>query len=203
MRLFIPVLTALLVVSATPATQAASEKSFLIVPGKSFGPITARTTLKDLIRIYGRRHVQVKQLQPPHGDLPKQRGAVINAGTRNEVEVYFREGSDRVQWVIVSRSRSQWRTVQGIRVGTGLAQVQKIFGKPVPVSTFGRDGGGTVQPPRNHSAGRDLILRLNWPEKLGKADGKALSTGRTFMSNHPAARRAGLRVSIIWWDIRG
>jgi hypothetical protein len=66
--------------AVSPPAQARSATPYLIVPGKSFGAITARTTLNDLIRIYGRKNVRVGMLQPPHGDFPKQRGAVIHEG---------------------------------------------------------------------------------------------------------------------------
>lgn len=189
-------------VAAAPQAPAKSTTPYLIVPGKSFGAITGRTTLRDLMRHFGRHNVRVGMLQPPHGDFPKQRGAVIYKGTVREVEVYFREKTNRVGRVVVSRrARSAWRTKEGLRTGIGLAELERILGGPFPISSYGRDGGGSILRPRRPAAIRGLYIRLSYPEKVSRADARRMSSGKPFMSNDPAARRAKLRVTVIWWDI--
>jgi hypothetical protein len=189
--------------AVSPPAQARSATPYLIVPGKSFGAITARTTLNDLIRIYGRKNVRVGMLQPPHGDFPKQRGAVIHEGTVRAVEVYFKERTNRVERVVVRRgSASAWRTREGLRTGIGLAELERILGGPFPISSYGRDGGGSIVRGRNAAAIRGLYIRLSYPGKVSRADMLKMSSGKPFMSNNPAARRARLRVTVIWWDAR-
>ena len=176
--------------------------SYIIVPGKSFGPITRNTTLAGLRRIFGAQNVHVGMLQPPHGDLPKQRGAVIYKGTSREVEVFFKERTNLIQWVIVGRNDSVWRTKAGIRMGIGLAKLERIFGAPFQISPFGQDGGGSVITKKDMLEAKDLILRLTYPDNMSGADGKVLSSGKPFFSDNPAARRAKLTVHVIWWDVR-
>ena len=200
MRYVAAALASLSLAVTTPA-EAKKTKSYLIVPGKSFGAITGRTTLQDLIRLYGRKNVRVGMLQPPHGDFPKQRGAVIFKNSPREIEVYFRERTNRVERVVVSRNNSAWRTKQGLRTGIGLARLERILGGPFPISSFGRDGGGSILRPRKPGAIRGLYIRLSYPEKVSQADARRMSSGKPFMSNDPAARRARLRVTVIWWDV--
>lgn len=199
MRFILPAL-ALAALAAVPQVQAKAKHSYLIVPGKSFGAITGRTTLKDLIRIYGRKNVRVGMLQPPHGDFPKQRGAIIFRNTLQEIEVYFKERTNRVERVVVSRNNSAWRTREGLGTGVGLAQLERILGGPFQISSFGRDGGGSIMRPREPAAIRGLYIRLSYPEKVSRADALKMSSGKPFMSNDPAARRAKLKVTVIWWD---
>jgi hypothetical protein len=176
--------------------------SFVIIPGKSFGPITRNTTLSGLRRIFGARNVQVAMLQPPHGDFPKQRGAVIYKGTSREVEVFFKERTNVIQWVIVGRNDSVWRTNAGIRIGISLAKLERIFGAPFQISPFGRDGGGSVLAGKDVLEAKNLILRVTYPDNMSAADGKVLSSGKPFYSDNPAARRAKLKVHVIWWEVR-
>ncbi len=176
--------------------------SFVIKPGQSFGPISRSTTLAGLRRSFGAANVRVGMYQPPHADLPKHRGALIFGGTPREVTVFFKERTNLPQWVIVTRKDSIWRTSDGIRIGTGLIKLERIFGLPFQVSSFNRDGGGSVIAGKDVPEAKQLILRLTWPENLSAADQKALGSGKPFSSDNPAARRAKLKVSVIWWEVR-
>lgn len=193
---------AVAVVLFVAAGPAAAQSSFTIVPGKSFGDIKPNMTLADLKRIYGASNVHVGMLQPPHGDFPEQRGAVIFAETPREVEVFFEEGTDKIQWVIVGRTDSVWKTVDGIRVGMSVAELQNSLGQPFEISPFGRDGGGSIVDANNRDELRDLIVRISYPENLSAADGAILEGEKPFRSDNAAVRRAGLKVNILWWDIR-
>jgi hypothetical protein len=183
----------------TPSTP---KVSFVIKPRQSFGPITRDTTLAGLRRSFGAANVRVGMYQPPHADLPKHRGALIYSGTPREVTVFFKERTNLPQWVIVTRKDSIWRTSAGIRIGTGLIKLERIFGLPFQVSSFNRDGGGSVIAGKDVPEAKQLILRLTWPENLSAADQKALGGGNPFSSDNPAARRAKLKVSVIWWEVR-
>src|SRR5688500_15650787 len=72
--------------AAAPAFANGADQ-FLIVPGKSFGHIKKGATLASLEKSFGKANVQVRTVQPPHGDLPKQRAAIIYPGTPNEATV--------------------------------------------------------------------------------------------------------------------
>ena len=188
------------VLAAAPAFAAARD-DFLIVPGRSFGPIKKGTTLADIERIYGKANIRVGMVQPPHGDFMKQRAAVLFPGTRNEAEAYLVDGAARVERVVVQKAGGRWHSKEGLRVGSGLAALEKMLGGPFPITGYGQDGGGAVGQVRNRALARHLFIRLapDPKKKLSAADESAMS--RTFRSDHPAARRAGLTVSVIWWDV--
>jgi hypothetical protein len=189
-----------LVVSAAPAA-AADKDNFLIVPGKSFGPIRKGTTLADLERIYGKANIRVGMEQPPHGDFQKQRAAVIFPGTRDEAAAYIVDGGNRVERVVIQKAGGRWHTREGLRIGTGIAALEKMLGGPFAISAYGQDGGGAIGEARKSALPRHLFIRLSPDEKktISAADEAAMN--KRFRSNHPAARRAGLAVSVIWWDL--
>lgn len=192
--------SSVLLLAAAPAFAAARD-NFLIVPGKSFGPIKKGTTLAEIERIYGKANVRVGMVQPPHADFMKQRAAVLFPGTRNEAEAYLVDGAARVERVVVQKAGGRWHTSEGLRIGTGLAALEKMLGGPFPITAYGQDGGGAVGQVRNRALARHLFIRLT-PDpkrKLSPADEAAMN--KNFRSDHPAAHRAGLTVSVIWWDV--
>jgi hypothetical protein len=192
--------TSALALLATPAL-AADKDNFLIVPGRSFGPIKKGTTLAELERIYGKANIRVGLVQPPHGDFQKQRAAVIFPGTRDEAEAYLVDGATRVERVVVHKAGGRWHTKEGLRIGTNLAALEKVLGGPFPISAYGQDGGGAVGETRKSALPRHLFIRLAPDEKKQISDADTAAMNRNFRSDSPAARRAGLTVSVIWWDV--
>jgi hypothetical protein len=199
-RLALLAVASALAVSAAPAA-AADKDDFLIVPGTRFGPIGKNTTLADLERIYGKERVRVRMEQPPHGDFPRQRAAVIFSGTPDEAVAYLADDGKTVERVVIQNPGGRWRSREGLRIGADVAALEKMLGGPFPISAFGQDGGGAVRESRKTAVARHLFIRLSPDRKrrISAADEAAMN--RDFRSSHPAARRARLAVSAIWWDI--
>jgi hypothetical protein len=199
---------ALIAAASTLATLAAAPAfangadQFLIVPGKSFGHIKKGATLASIEKSFGKANVQVRTVQPPHGDLPKQRAAVIYPGTPNEATVLLAK-NNRAEAVFIERAGGKWATKEGLRVGLPAEEMEKKYGGPFAISGFGQDGGGAVnrEPPK--APVRELYIRFASPEglKTPDADQAVLNSEKGFRSDHPAARRAKLQVSVIWWDL--
>jgi len=192
--------SALALPAASAPASAADKDNFVIVPGKSFGPIRKGATLAELERIYGKANIRVGMEQPPHGDFQKQRAAVIFPGTRDEAAAYLVDGGNRVERVVIQKAGGRWRTQEGLRIGTDLAALEKMLGGPFTISAYGQDGGGAIGQTKS-ALPRHLFIRVAPDEKktLSAADEAAMN--KNFRSNHPAARRAGLTVSVIWWDL--
>ena len=189
-----------IVLAAAPAL-AADKDNFVIVPGQSFGPIKKGATLAVLERIYGKPNVRVRTVQPPHGDLPKQRAAVIFPGTPNEAVALLDRGN-KVESLVIEKPGGQWHTQEGLKIGLPLAEMERIYGGPFAISGFGRDGGGAVDRTPTKAPARDLFIRFAAASEKpsSDADQAVLNAEAGFRSDHPAARRAGLAVSVIWWD---
>lgn len=190
--------SALAVVSA-PAF-ANGKNHFLIVPGQSFGHIKKGATLASLEKDFGKANIRVGTEQPPHGDFQKQRAAVIFPGTPNEAVVLLTPNS-RAEGVYIQKAGGKWATKEGLRIGTGLAELEKMLGGPFPISAYGQDGGGAVGQVKNNALTRHLFIRLAPDQKKQISDADNTAMNKNFRSDSPAARRAGLTVSVIWWDL--
>jgi hypothetical protein len=81
--------------------------------------------------------------------------------------------------------------------------MERAYGGPFAITGFGRDGGGAVDRTPPKAPARALYIRFAYPEgkQLPPADEAVLNAEAGFRSDHPAARRAGLTVSVIWWDL--
>jgi hypothetical protein len=173
---------------------------FLIVPGKSFGHVKKGATLASLEKAFGKTNVRVGTEQPPHGDFQKQRAAVIFPGTPDEAVVLL-TSKNRAEGVYIQKAGGKWATKEGLRIGAGLAALEKILGGPFPISAYGQDGGGAVGQVKNNALPRHLFIRLAPDEKKRISDADTAAMNKSFRSDTPAARRAGLTVSVIWWDL--
>ncbi len=191
-----------LALAAAPAI-AAGDAQFLIVPGKSFGTIRKGATLAQIEKAYGKANVRVRTVQPPHADMPKQRAAVIFPGTPNEAVALLAERGNRVEGVYVEKAGGKWAAKEGLRVGLPVEEMERLYGGPFAITGFGQDGGGAVNREPAKAPARELYIRLT-PGRSGEpteADNAVLNGEKGFRSDHPAARRAKLRVSVIWWQL--
>ncbi len=182
---------------------AAGKDNFVIVSGRSFGPVKKGATLAGLVRIYGKANIRVRMEQPPHADFQRQRAAVIFPGTANEAVAFLSERGNRVESIVVTKRGGRWRTRKGLRIGLGLAEMERLYGGPFAITGFGRDGGGAVNTVPANAPARALYVRFASSSKTpgSAADAAALEAEKGFRSDHPAARRARLAVSVIWWDL--
>lgn len=191
-----------LAVAASPALGAGKD-DFVIVPGRKFGAIGRGATLTQIEKAYGKANVRVRTLQPPHADLPKQRAAVIFAGTPNEAVALLAERGNRVEGIYVEKAGGKWATKEGLRVGLSVEEMERLYGGPFAITGFGQDGGGAVNREPAKAPARDLYIRFT-PGRSGEApeaDNAVLNGEKGFRSDHPAARRAKLKVSVIWWQL--
>jgi hypothetical protein len=197
---------ALIAGASTLATAAAApalangKDQFLIDPGKSFGHIKKGATLASLEKEFGKANVRVGTEQPPHGDFQKQRAAVLFPGKLDEAVVLLTP-QNRAEGVYIQKAGGKWATKEGLRIGTSLAELEKMLGGPFPISAYGQDGGGAVGQVKNSALARHLFIRLAQDEKKRISDADTAAMNKNFRSDTPAARRAGLTVSVIWWDL--
>jgi len=131
----------LLLLLAWPAVTLAKENN-LIVPGKSFGPITAQYTRADLVKTFGAANVKDTRVHLGEGEtVPGV--AVYPKDPKRRLEITWVK-SKRVGDIRISGQSSVWHTADGVTLGTTLAQLQKLNGVPFKFSGFGWDYGGMI-----------------------------------------------------------
>ena len=161
-------MTVLLAVAATaplaalPAFEAAArtlkKNDWLIVPGKRFGPITATTTERELIRLFGRRNVR-RGAAHRTADHQGEKVTVVFRSTRNEIQVFWKKRYTHPDYVRTYAKGGRWRTGSGLRIGSSLAAVEKANGRPFGLSGFEWDYGGFASWNKGRLP-RSLLIRF-------------------------------------------
>ena len=188
---------ALLVAVAACGGRAAREADDrTIVPGDRVGPITRVTTLADLRRIYGDANVRIEDVDVGEGETAP--GATVYPDdSLRRVQVAFRDSAGSVpRFVTIRGDTSAWHTGAGLTLGTRLARLTQLNGRPFTLSGFGWDYAGTVISWNGgrlgaDSAGGRFIVRLR-PTLTGPvADSlqRDVLGDREYSSDRPAMRR--------------
>lgn len=179
--------------SASP--QAAAD--FVIVAGQSFGPINADATEESLKQQFGADKVKREKMYV--GDGIEMDGAVVFPNEpEKRVEVFwFEEDPKRVQLVQIHGEKSEWKTAQGVTLGTTLQELEKLNGKPFAIMGLGWDFGGTVSDWKG-GALDGLTLRCDATDvQLSEAESATILGDQVVQSSLPAMQKANPKVSKI------
>jgi hypothetical protein len=112
-----------------------------IRPGEGFGAFTNEQSQKDLSSIVGKKSIVKQAFNLGEGEVAP--GLLLYPGTRHEVEVLLDEDGYPLIYRI-QQEDSEWRGPKGLTIGTSLAELEKMNGKPFRMAGFGWDYGGTV-----------------------------------------------------------
>ena len=158
------------------------------------GPFTADLTEQRLIEIYGAATVRPGDVYVGEGF--SEPGAVVFPDSPSDrIEVVWSDEKHRARprFVRVKENNTQWRTADGISVGSELKSIERINGRPFRLSGFGWDGSGTVTSwsrgllERRETDGCRIRLRLRPPDQDARPLVSRQVTGaRDFSSGHPA-----------------
>ena len=118
--------------------------TFLVMPGKTFGPIRETTSRTELTRLFGATHVEDGELSFPEAACTF--GTIVYLDTKNAIEIGWKDQArTRVAFVRTrAGSVGQWATPRGVRVGTTLRQLVRLAGRPVRFLGFGGPYSGSV-----------------------------------------------------------
>lgn len=132
--------------SLTISANAAAD-DFTIIPGEKVGRITPQNCTKEgILAAYG-NDAKLDSVYLSEGMFGE--GVVIYPNdARKRVEIFWDKDWDpsRPSFMRIygDSTGSDWKTVDGITIGTTMAAVEKINGKPFNISGFGWDYGGFV-----------------------------------------------------------
>ena len=125
--------------SAASAEPAASSRLI-----KCEGPFGRNAGYSDLVKAFGNKNVVDQEIDGVEGQ--KIKGSVVypeDPKARLEF-VWSDEKARRRPTLIRATDQSAWTTANGIRIGTALAEIEQLNGKPFKLSGFDWDYGGRV-----------------------------------------------------------
>ncbi len=176
-----------------------SVNDTLIIPGKRVGSVTSETTRADLVKIYGESNLKDETILQAEGTISVA-ATKVNPGTPGTLTVFWKDET-RKDILYIRSFGSQWKTPEGIGVGTSLKELRQQLGE-FQLSGFGWDYGGLVnlQGTKLSEYQGKLSLRLDAdqkaPGKYSKQYG-AVSGDRQLSSTNPNLEPLDVRVSQI------
>ncbi len=175
---------------------AASQNDWLIVPGKRVGPITATTSRTELERLFGKENLRDEKVYLVEGQTAPGT-LVYPKNPKKRLAVVWKDpGRTKIELIKLSGSVSEWRTVDGITLGTRLSKLELINGKAITFMGFFWDYGGSVT---NWNEGNldkkpyGLALQLSAEtarrNQLTTQEMEGLTGDQEVQSDKPAARK--------------
>ncbi|GEP42865.1 hypothetical protein [Brevifollis gellanilyticus] len=111
-----------------------------IIVGERVGPIEKGMTLFGLKTMFGGG--KVKSVKIPGAEGEEIDGVRLFGGTDREIEIIFNpEGDEKEIWDVRIIGKG-WKFVNGLTKKMGIAELEKVNGKPYQVNGFGWDYGG-------------------------------------------------------------
>lgn len=113
----------------------------LIIPGKRVGAVTSETTRADLVKIFGESNLKDETILQAEGTVSVP-ATKVNSGTERSFIVFWKDDTrNKIQYI--KGFGSQWKTPEGIGVGTSLQELRQKLGE-FKLTGFGWDYGGFV-----------------------------------------------------------
>lgn len=181
---------------------------WLIVPGIRAGPVTKQTNEAKLKLLFGSSQVMNGDI--PMGEGETEPGTIIfpNAPEKTLMILWSDNTHSSIREVRINAPKSIWKTDKGITIGTPLSMIEKLNARPVAITGFGWDYGGTI----THSDGgkltelghltpiagltdRTLLLRADpGAELYSTREYESVQGEGEFKSDHPSMRKLNPKV---------
>jgi hypothetical protein len=135
------------------------------------GPFAKRATHAEMVKTFGAANVTYGDVPGPEGST-EQATILFADDPAKRVEIQWHDAKKRARPLAITignaEANSQWTGPYGVKLGTGVAEIQKIAGKRFEVSGFEWDLGGFANLQNTKfekvSGGCTLSLRFA-PEK--------------------------------------
>jgi hypothetical protein len=177
--------------------QAPQLTDTLIVPGERVGPVTKKTTRKDLAKIFGASRLVDKTISGAEG-MGSFAATQVNLNRGRSLLVVWSDNT-RTQPSEVRDLGSAWKTPEGIGVGTSWSELRKKLGD-FKLFGLGWDYGGTIllESSKLSRYQGKIILRVDAAPSAAERypqDYRAVSGDKTFSSSDRHWKPLGIRVS--------
>ncbi|HOF34951.1 MAG TPA: hypothetical protein PK624_13415 [Spirochaetota bacterium] len=137
------IIISVFICSLTVCNSKSKERDWIIVPGEKVGGITQNCTKKDLIDIFGKNNVFECNIDLSEGESVV--GVKVFKDTSNELEILWKDTKfQKIDRIIIRSKGTQWKTIDGITIGTSLSNIVKMNEKEVTILGFEWDYAGTL-----------------------------------------------------------
>jgi hypothetical protein len=189
----------LLALSSSPASAEAAAMRVIKCEG-SFGRNASHASL---VKAFGNNNVVYREIEGVQ-DKKTKASILYPADPKARLEFIWQgERARRRPALIRAKDQSAWVTANGIRIGTALADVEKMNGKPFKLSGFDWDYGGRVTDWRDGAlakpqpGGCTLGIEFVHPEDAPEESLTKVSGDREILSDHADMRAVEPYVAVM------
>jgi hypothetical protein len=136
----VSLIAGLLALSSSPASAESAATRVI----KCDGPFGRNASHASLVKVFGNNNVGYQET-PGAQDKKIKASMLYPADPKARLEFIWQdERARRRPALIRAKDQSAWAAANGIRIGTALADIEKMNGKPFKLSGFDWDYGGRV-----------------------------------------------------------
>jgi hypothetical protein len=198
--------------AVAPGTPALPDTLWLLPRAGGSALIAGATSEADLIRRFGAANVKRDSINTVESEMIAGTVLFPDDSTRR-LEIVWDDSTmyTRPGWARAWGTGNRWTVAPGVRVGTPMAEVERLNGKPFTFSGFSWDYGGNVHAweggqlealwsagPARVSPTFDLPDDVTLPE----AEANRIMGDREVRSDNPIVRKAGaiVRSITVSWE---
>jgi hypothetical protein len=121
------------------------KNDWLCIPGERVGPITSKTSEKQLIELFGEENVRREQIVVGEG-VGYETATFVFKDSKDEIVVRWLDDQpfEKPESISIYKEGTQWRTPEGITIGTSLSELNEMNGKEFSITHLGWEFGGYV-----------------------------------------------------------
>jgi hypothetical protein len=189
----------MLALSSSAASAESAASSRLI---KCEGPFGRNAGHADLVKAFGSKNVVDQEIDGVEGQKIKASVLYPDDPKARLEFVWSDEKARRRPTLIRATDQSAWATANGIRIGTALAEIEQMNGKPFKLSGFDKDRVATLSDWNGGqlatlAGGCKVGISLRADSKTAASTLSTLPADRSFTSSDTALRAANPTVSEI------
>ena len=168
-----------------------------IIPNESVGLITSSTTKSALNKLYDKENIREYVIFSYEG-IDIKGTEVIFDNTADNITIEWNDGNLTPKIIRIENLNSNWKTKEGVGIGSTIKEVEKANGKPFTIYGYEIDAylAGTV---KNWNSGnlQGLNLQFKITKEIPVEVYMKMMGDRGILSNNPLLEKAGLQVENI------
>jgi len=169
----------------------------IIIPNESVGLITSSTTKSALNKLYDKGNIRETVVFSYEG-FDIKGTEVIFDNTADNITIEWNDGNLTPKIIRIKNPNSNWKTKEGVGIGSTIKEVEKANGKPFTIYGYEIDKylAGTV---KNWNSGnlQGLNLQFKITKEIPVEVYMEMMGDRGILSNNPLLEKAGLQVENI------
>ena len=168
-----------------------------IIPNERVGLITSSTTKSALNKLYDKGNIREYVVYSYEG-FDIKGTEVIFDNTADNITIEWNDGNLTPKIIRIKNPNSNWKTKEGVGIGSTIKEVEKANGKPFTIYGYEIDAylAGTV---KNWNSGnlQGLNLQFKITKEIPVEVYMEMMGDRGILSNNPLLEKAGLQVENI------